>query len=128
MSADISILLIDDELPLLRLMKAFLERIGYQIESFESGSDALKRFEADPGRFRVLVTDLSLADIPGQELAMTMARLNPLLRVLLCSGYPFAIESLPADVRWRFAMLEKPFLPKMLTEAVSDLLNRKPSA
>jgi DNA-binding NtrC family response regulator len=125
MSEKISILVVDDEAPLVRLMQAFLERSGYSVEAFTNAADALNRFKAEPDLFRIVVTDITLPDTPGDELAITMARLNPSVRVLLCSGYPFAVDSLPEDVRPRFAMLDKPFLGNMLTGAVAELLGRK---
>ena len=44
--------------------------------------------------------------------------------ILLCSGYPFELASLPKPVQGRFAVLQKPFLPKMLASAVEELAAR----
>jgi DNA-binding NtrC family response regulator len=73
----------------------------------------------------LLVADLTLPDLPGQDMALRMLEENPELRILLCSGYPFAVDSLPAPVQKRFASLQKPFLPNMLAKAIEDLLQRK---
>ena len=124
MAEPVSILIVDDEPPLLRLMQSFLERMGYRVEGFANATDAWKRFEADPTHFRVVVTDLTLPDIPGNELAIRVLRANPEVGVLLCSGYPFEAASLPEDIRSRFATLQKPFLPNMLTQNVEALLRR----
>jgi hypothetical protein len=61
-------------------------------------------------------------------MALRMVSLNPNLRVLLCSGYPFDVRSLPEKVRSQFSVLQKPFVPKMLTGAVEELLSRKLNA
>jgi DNA-binding NtrC family response regulator len=125
MSTNISIIVVDDEAPILRLMQAFLERLGYKVEGFGTASEALARFQSEPDRFHLAVVDLTLPDMAGKELAVNMAELNPSLRVLLCSGYPFEIASLPADLQPRFSMLLKPFVPNMLTASVQELLKRK---
>ena len=94
-----TLLIVDDELQLLNLMTSYLERLGYQLVSCSSATDALARFEAEPERFSVLVTDLSLTPVEGHELGMRMLERNPGLRVLLCTGHLFDLESLPEGVR-----------------------------
>jgi DNA-binding NtrC family response regulator len=125
MPQDITILVVDDEPQLLRLMQAFLERLGYRVEGFGNAADALRRFESSPAGFDVLIADLTLPDMPGQELAISMFRANPSLRVLICSGYPFELGTLPDDMRPKAAVLQKPFVPKMLAKSIEDLLNRR---
>ena len=120
--------MVDDEAALLKLMETFLGRMGYQVASNTSASAALARFEADPGGFRLVVADLTMPEMSGEQMALRMVALNPKIRVLLCSGYPFDVRSLPEHVRGRFSVLQKPFVPKMLTGAVEELLNRPISA
>jgi DNA-binding NtrC family response regulator len=122
------ILLVDDEAPLLKLMETFLCRVGYQVDSNTSASAALSQFEAQPEKFGLVVADLTMPEMSGEQMALRMVSLNPKLRVLLCSGYPFDVRSIPENVRIQFDVLQKPFLPKMLTGAVQDLLNRNLSA
>jgi DNA-binding NtrC family response regulator len=122
MSEKTGILLVDDEAPLLRLMQTYLERVGYRVESFETAAAALDRFRAAPESFRVAVTDLSLAGMPGDDLGLELMRINPDICVVICSGYPFEVEGLPEHVRGRFAHLQKPFLPKMLCERIEEML------
>jgi DNA-binding NtrC family response regulator len=120
-----TILLVDDEAQLTKLMQTYLTKLGYNVESALKAADALSTFATDPGRFELLVADLTLPDLPGQDMAMRMVDLNPALRVLLCSGYPFAVDSLPEELQNRFASLQKPFLPNMLAKAIEELLRRK---
>jgi DNA-binding NtrC family response regulator len=120
--------LVDDEAPLLKLMQTFLARIGYQVESNTSPAAALTSFEAEPESFKLVVADLTMPEMSGEEMALRMVSLNPNLRVLLCSGYPFDVRSLPEKVRSQFGVLQKPFVPKMLTGAVEELLSRKLNA
>jgi DNA-binding NtrC family response regulator len=119
------LLLVDDEAALLKLMETFLGRIGYQVVSDTSAAAALVRFEADPQNFGLVVADLTMPEMSGEQMALRMIGLNPNIRVLLCSGYPFDLRSLPEHVRDHFSVLQKPFVPKMLTSAVDELLKRR---
>jgi DNA-binding NtrC family response regulator len=128
MAAPVRILLLDDEATLLRLMETYLTKLGYAVDSCMTGKDALRKFDEAADEFGVLVADLTLPDISGETVAAQMAERNPRLRVLLCSGYPFQLESLPAEIRGRFAVLQKPFLPNMLAGSIEKLLAKRTSS
>lgn len=118
----IRILVVDDEAPLLNLMRVFLGRLGYQVETCPSALEALTHFQANPGQFQLVIADLTMPEMAGDKMALQMADMDPNVRVLLCSGYPYDVQSLAPGVRTRFGMLQKPFVPKMLESAVKELL------
>jgi DNA-binding NtrC family response regulator len=118
------ILFVDDDPQLQRLVRVFLERMGYAVQTCKNATEALTVFQQDPERFAIVIADLILPDTKGEVMAKQMAAVNPRLKVLLCSGYPFALDSLSAGERARFGCLQKPFLPNMLTAAVDELLKR----
>ena len=119
---NVRILLVDDEPALTRLMQTYLARMGYTVDTSLRATEALALFEANPQAYNLVVADITLPDMTGNDMAMRMAERNTDLRVLLCSGYPFAVDSLPEHIRDRCASLQKPFLPNMLAEAVQELL------
>jgi DNA-binding NtrC family response regulator len=120
--SQIKILLVEDEPPLLQLIEKYLQRMGYQVESHLKSVDALRSFEAAPGRYSLVLADLGMPDMPGDTLLTRMLEIRPDLRVLVCSGSPFFIENLPQTLQQQVAFLQKPFVPKMLGEAVQKLL------
>lgn len=120
----VRVLLVDDEAALTRLMQTYLSKLDYAVDTALNAGSAIEIFERDPDQYQLLVADLTLPDMPGNEMAMRMITKNSGLRVLLCSGYPFAVDSLPENVQIRFAALQKPFLPNMLAQAIEDLLQR----
>ena len=122
---NVRILLVDDEPALTRLMQTYLARMGYTVDTSLRAGEALALFDANPEGYKLLVADITLPDMPGSDMAVQMADRNPNLRILLCSGYPFAVDSLPERIRHRFASLQKPFLPNMLAEALEQLLQRQ---
>ena len=119
------ILIVDDEPALVRLMEMYLARLGYLVKAFTSATAALEEFEAEPAQYGVLIADLTMPEMPGDVMAQTMAAANTALRVIICSGYPCDLETLPESMRARFACVQKPFVPTVLARAVEELLTRQ---
>jgi DNA-binding response OmpR family regulator len=113
-----AILLVDDEKPLLELLRRFLERAGYEVDVSETGFGALEKCRSAPGRYSVAVLDLKLPDIGGAELLPELLETSPALKVLVASGTPYSPQRLPAALRPRVRALLKPFVPKELLEAI----------
>jgi two-component system cell cycle sensor histidine kinase/response regulator CckA len=110
------ILLVDDEPALLDLLKKYLERLGYQVEPCLSAEEALIQFEADPSRYALVMTDLTLKGMNGEDMIEQMRANRPSLKAILASGYPHVPRSR------KTTFLQKPFLPKALAEAIADLI------
>jgi DNA-binding NtrC family response regulator len=122
----VKILLVEDEPPLLQLIEKYLQRLGFQVETHLKSFDALRNFEAAPNGYDMVIADLGMPDLPGDTLLTRMLEIRPDLRILVCSGSPFFIENLPRSLQQQVAFLQKPFVPKMLAEAVQNLLKERP--
>jgi DNA-binding NtrC family response regulator len=107
---------VDDEAPLLDLLKRYLERIGYEVDGCLTPADALKCFQADPRRYALVLTDLSLPGMRGDQMLDQMRAIAPKLRAVVTSGYPYE----PPGKRTGF--VQKPFLPVMLAEMIEKIL------
>ena len=112
----------DDEPSLVRLLETFLRQRGFEVDGCCGSAEALERFRAAPQRYALVIADVNMPGIPGDELGLQMAGISEPLRLLLTSGLPFTTESLPDNVRRRAAFLQKPFLPRMVIDAVNKLL------
>jgi CheY-like chemotaxis protein len=110
------LLLVDDEAALAELLKKFLERLGYQVDVCTHPQVALELLEANPRRYALLITDLTLPGMNGGELVERLRRDTPDLRAIITSGYPY--EPRAAGIEF----LQKPFLPKMLAETIERML------
>lgn len=117
------ILIADDEPALLKVMTQYLRRIGYDVDACLTGAEAWDRFEARSGRYSLFVSDATLRGAGPPALLERMFTLNASIVFLVCSGYPFDLNSLSPAVRERTAFLQKPFTPSMLASAVSALLD-----
>ena len=116
------VLLVEDESSLLALLKRHLERVGYSVvacDSAEAALDVVRRPEWEP---QVLVTDETLPGITGSSLAGTLLVRFPMLTCLLCSGYPISLDSFPVALRPRTAILQKPYMPAALEQAIRERL------
>lgn len=116
--------MVEDEPPLLQLMEKYLGRLGFEVESHSTSQDALRAFEAAPDGYDLVVADLGMPDIPGDTLLTRMLETRPGLKILICSGSPFFVEKLPESIRRQVVFLQKPFIPRMLGEAVERLLGK----
>ena len=112
----------DDEPSLVRLLEKFLTQRGFEVDACNGSSEALERFTAAPERYDLLIADVNMPGIAGDELALLIAGLSDSIRILLTSGLPFNLGRFPDGVRERAVFLQKPFLPRMIIEAVERLL------
>lgn len=116
------ILIVDDEPALTRLLEQYLVRLGYAVEACGSAAQALELFDRAPREYALVLTDLHLPGMSGQELITQLLRANPAIRIMVCSGYPFDLEVVAAEFRSQVSVLQKPFLPKMLAEEVRRMV------
>jgi DNA-binding NtrC family response regulator len=116
------ILLVDDEIPLLQLLEKYLQRLGHQVETHSKSADALRSFEAVPSSYDLVIADLGMPDMPGDTMLQAMLAIRPDVPILICSGSPFFVSSLPKILEKQVVFLQKPFAPKMLSEAIDQLL------
>ena len=110
------LLIVDDEPNLLELLRRYLGRLGYEVETRANAEEALALFQAGPDRFSLTVTDLTLPSLNGEELIQRIRELRPGHPAIITSGYPYEPRG-PG-----IGFLQKPFLPQMLVEAIEKVL------
>jgi two-component system cell cycle sensor histidine kinase/response regulator CckA len=119
-----TILLVEDEAAVRMLTRAILERAGYQVIEAPSGASGYRAFQDAGGRVDLVLTDVVMPDgMSGRELADTLTKMRPDLRVVFTSGYSadFAGELSLHD---RQSFLQKPASPKEILGAVRRALDR----
>ncbi|HBL22966.1 MAG TPA: hypothetical protein DDZ40_02495 [Deltaproteobacteria bacterium] len=80
------ILLVDDEETIVEMNSQRLSSLGYKVVAFMNSVDALKAFEAEPGKFDLLITDYTMPHMTGIDLARAVLRIKPDFPVILSSG------------------------------------------
>src|SRR6202166_984414 len=82
-----TIMIVDDERALVALAEETLAGLGYEPVGFDSSIAALQAFRAEPNRFDLVLTDETMPDLTGTELAGNMRQLRPEISIILMSGY-----------------------------------------
>ena len=114
------ILLVDDEAPVRRVLGRILEREGYTVLPAENGLDALG-YALWPGqRVDLVITDVTMPVLGGNEFVQHLRESQPDMPVLYVSGYPKSSADLDGASNTHFLL--KPFDPAQLTETVRGLL------
>ncbi len=114
------IILIDDEAEVAGTLRRILARLGYQVQAFTGPKAALDRFRKSPGDFDIVVSDMVMPDLNGEELANEFRKMRPQIPVLFCSAYkPENLNiSGPSPT-----VLAKPVEPLALAIAVRQLID-----
>ncbi len=117
-----TILVIDDEETIRRLMKTVLERHGYKVLLAENGADGLTIFARNAGVISLVVLDLVMPVMSGEEVLPHLLTMRPGLPVIVSSGQD-AAEGLRKLSEPRVAgYLQKPYRADALARKVADVL------
>ncbi len=81
------ILLVDDEHRIVELEKQMIENLGYRVFSRTSSIEAFEAFRYDPYRFDLVITDQTMPNMTGMELANKMLTMRPDLPIIICTGF-----------------------------------------
>lgn len=121
---DATVMLVEDEAPLLHLQRRTLERAGFRVLVAGSGQQALDLLEEFQERIDLLLTDVVMPGMGGVELASKVTKSRPGTRVLYMSGYPADVVTARGDLPSESAYLQKPFTATELLKQVTELLGR----
>jgi PAS domain S-box-containing protein len=117
------ILLVDDEEPIVLLEQMMLKRLGYQVTALTSSQDALAAFKANPGNFDLVISDKSMPNMTGEQLAMEIISIKPLIPIIICTGFSDENDVQRAKAMGVKGFLMKPVAMGDLAEMVRKLLN-----
>ena len=114
-----TIMLVDDEQPLVLLGEEILAALGYEPVGFNDSQQALKSFRANPQRFDLVLTDEVMPELTGTQLATELHQLRPGLPVILMTGYsgPILMERVhQVGIR---EILKKPLQARDMAESIA---------
>jgi CheY-like chemotaxis protein len=122
-----TILLLDDEVSLMKLMSHVLVRRGFVVWESSNAEEAIARFLDVKGQIDLLVADVNLPSSTGIQVALLLRAELPTLRVILTSGYERSdwqgrdaadLERLGLD---SLKILQEPFMPQALLNCIQEL-------
>lgn len=114
-----NIMLVDDESSIVFSTKEYLEEYGLKVFTYSNGEDALIAFQKDPNLFDLIITDLTMPRLSGDNLCKEIKQINPEIPLILCSGNLNIAEHHNTKVDKIF---KKPVDFELLIEAIGVLL------
>ena len=118
-----TILIVDDETALRRLICFSLEKRKHKVLAAKDGAEAFEIFRQHAAEIQLIVTDLMMPRMDGLELKQNIVALRPDVKFLFMSGYAEHIVDQHRGSLEGCAFLAKPFLPEELANKVSGLLS-----
>ncbi|MEW6689039.1 MAG: ATP-binding protein [Pseudomonadota bacterium] len=119
-----TVLLVDDEEPLVRLGEEMIAALGYEPVGFTSSAAALAEFRAAPGRFNAVLSDESMPEMTGTELAREVRRIRPEIPIVLMSGFVSQALSARARELGIAEVLSKPLVSRDIARGLASALRR----
>jgi CheY-like chemotaxis protein len=122
-----TVMIVDDERALVALAEETVAELGYEPVGFDSSVAALRAFRAEPKRFDVVLTDETMPDLMGTELAREIRRLRPDISIILASGYSGTQLNERAQAVGIDDVLRKPLVRRDIAESVARALHERRS-
>jgi two-component system cell cycle sensor histidine kinase/response regulator CckA len=121
-AASQTILVVEDHPILLKLVTRILEDAHFTVLSASSAKKAIRLETECPGTIDLLLSDVMMPGMSGPDLAKTLKKQRPKMRIILMSAYPGG-ALLVLNYGWHF--IQKPFMPLALVGRVKDVLLSK---
>lgn len=122
-----TVLLVDDEQTMLDVGVEILEAMGYTVLSARSGAEALRQYEDQGHLIDIIIADLIMPEMNGQELCAEIRRRNPSAKILISSGYGIEGEASDSLRTICDGFIQKPFAMTELSQKLREILDRQPS-
>ena len=118
------VLLVDDEVALTTMFRRLLQRLNYQVTTCNSAREAVEIFRQNPAQFDVAITDLTMPEMNGLEVARQLVAIRASLPVVLASGYSAALKEEHLREAGVCELLEKPVSLHALAEVLQRALSK----
>lgn len=117
------VLLIDDEVDIVQVSRQMLERLGYTVTAFSDSRAALADFEADPDGVDLLITDMTMPGLTGDQVVRAVHARRPNLPIIMCTGFSEIITPEKARELGVRRLMMKPLLVGELARTMRELLD-----
>ena len=105
------------------MVKQMLERLGYKVVGKTSSVDALKVFQSEPEQFDLVITDMAMPLMAGDQLAQELIKIRSDVPIILCTGHSDRIDEKKAGEFGIVAYYMKPYDISELANTVRRLLD-----
>ena len=119
------VLFIDDEEVLADMGRQMLESLGYEVTTRTNSIEALALFKANPYRFDLVITDMTMPNLTGDELSKELIAARPDIPVILCTGFSTKVTAERATNLGIRKLALKPILKNDIAETIREILSKK---
>jgi len=120
-----TILLVDDEDIILKIIERFLKKMGYKVLIAKSGKEAIDTYKRNTARIDMVILDMVMPDMGGGETYDILKGVNPDIKALLSSGYSIYGEATEI-LEWGCdGFIQKPFNLEDLSQKLREILDKK---
>jgi CheY-like chemotaxis protein len=117
------ILFIDDEKAAIDSIRLMLETLGYKVQTNTSSTDALEAFRSNPDAFDLVITDMTMPNMTGKELAAAMIAIRADIPIILCTGFSDQIDEKQAQAIGIRAFVMKPIVIRDMANVIRKTLD-----
>ncbi|MBW2248208.1 MAG: response regulator [Deltaproteobacteria bacterium] len=117
------ILFVDDEESILYAGRISLERLGYQVEVRLNPVEALELFRANPDHFDLVITDMTMPKMTGDQLVREILKIRPDMSIIISTGFHEKIDEEKARQIGIRQYIEKPLNRRILAKVVREVLD-----
>ncbi|MBW2088022.1 MAG: PAS domain S-box protein [Deltaproteobacteria bacterium] len=118
------ILLVDDEEQIVRMSQQMLERLGYQVTARTSSIETLEAFRAAPDKFDLVITDTTMPNMTGIDLARKLMEIRSDIPIIICTGFSEKISRLKANSMGIRGYVMKPVVKSELAKKIREVLDQ----
>lgn len=120
---DEHILLVDDEIPIIKMVSLALKRHGYRVTALTSSAEALETFKKNPYVYHLVLTDMTMPGMTGDKLAENIKRIRSDTPVIISTGYSDMIDEARAEKIGVQALIMKPISKNRLLAVIRNALD-----
>ena len=118
------ILLVDDEETIVHMEKQMLERLGYDVTERTSSIEALEAFRASPDNFDLVITDMTMPNMTGIQLAPKLLEIKPDIPIIICTGFSAKIDNEKAKAAGIRGYVMKPVVMSEIAKKIREVLDQ----
>lgn len=119
-----TILVVDDEDPVLKVSVRALHRMGYTVLEAKGGHEAVEIYKANKDKIDLVILDMVMPDMGGGKVYDRLKAINQDIKVLLCSGYSIDGQASKILERGCNGFLQKPFDMKELSGRIREIVEK----
>ncbi|MFA5903689.1 MAG: response regulator [Desulfobacula sp.] len=118
------ILYVDDELTIVKIADRILKGLGYSVTTRTSSIEALDLFKSNPADFDLIVSDMTMPKMTGDQLARELIAIRPDIPIIICTGYSEKINKEKTKIIGVKEFLMKPVVQSEMAQTVRKVLDQ----